>query len=90
MSRCGNNFCATEWQFYTDILQGVDIPAGKTIREKENFRKIFQEEFLSRFGKKRPYAIPNNKFVNSENWNSTNSTKYSNNWMKERKKLSGI
>ena len=28
-SRCGNNFCATGWQFYTDILQGVDIPAGK-------------------------------------------------------------
>ena len=56
-SRCGNNCCATGWQFYTDILQGVDIPAGKKICEKGNFRKIFQEDFLSQFGKKRPEPV---------------------------------
>ena len=47
-SRCGNNFCATGWQFYTDILKGVDIPAGKKIKkcEKGDFQKIFQEDFF--------------------------------------------
>ena len=34
-SRCGNNFCAMGWQFYTDILQGVDIPAGKKNVKRE-------------------------------------------------------
>ena len=44
-SRCHNNFCAMEWQFCTDILQGVDIPAGKKICETGDFRKIVQEDF---------------------------------------------
>ena len=30
-NRCGNNFRAMRWQFYTNILQGVDTPAGKKI-----------------------------------------------------------
>ena len=41
-SRCGNNFCAMGWQFYTNILQGVKIPAGQKLCEKGDFRKIVQ------------------------------------------------
>ena len=44
-SRCGNNFCATEWQFYIDILQDVDIQAGKKICEKGDFRKSSKRIF---------------------------------------------
>ena len=36
------------WQFYTDILQGVDIPAGKKLCEKGDFQKIVQEDFFCR------------------------------------------
>ena len=49
-NRCGNNFRAMGWQFYTDILQGVDIPEGKKLCEKGDFRKIVQWDFLSQFG----------------------------------------
>ena len=42
VNRCGNNFRAMGWQFYTDILQGVDIPEGKKLCEKGDFRKIVQ------------------------------------------------
>ena len=43
-SRCGNNFRVMGWQFYTDILQGVDIPADKQFCEKGDFRKIVQKD----------------------------------------------
>ena len=33
------------WQFYTVIPAGVDIPAGKKLCEKGDFRKIVQEDF---------------------------------------------
>ena len=39
-------FRATGWQFYTDILQGVDIPAGKKLSEKGEFRIIVHEDFF--------------------------------------------
>ena len=42
----GNSFCAMGWQFYTDILQGVDIPAGKKLYEKGDFRKIVEGDFF--------------------------------------------
>ena len=45
-SRCGNNFLAMGWQVYTDILNGVDIPAGKYLFEKGDFRKIVQDVFF--------------------------------------------
>ena len=45
-SCCGNNFHAMGWQFYTDILQGVDIPAGKKLCEKGDFQKIVQEDIF--------------------------------------------
>ena len=43
---CGNNFRAMGWQFYTDILQGVDISEGKKLCEQRDFRKIVQEVFF--------------------------------------------
>ena len=45
-SRCGNSFCAMGWQFYTNILHGVDIPAGNKLSEKGDFRKNFQGDFF--------------------------------------------
>ena len=35
-----------EWQFYTDVPKGVDIPVGKNLCEKGNVRKIVQEDFF--------------------------------------------
>ena len=34
------------WQFYTNILHGVDIPAGNKLSEKGDFRKNFQGDFF--------------------------------------------
>ena len=51
---CGNNSHAIEWQFYTDILQGVDIPVGKNLSEKGDVRKIVRVDFLSQLNKKWP------------------------------------
>ena len=45
-SRCRKSFRAMGWQFYTDILQGVDIPAENKLSEKGDFRKIVQEDFF--------------------------------------------
>ena len=62
----GNSFCAMGWQFYTDILQGVDIPAENKLSEKCDFRKIVQEDFLFHFREKRPYVIFQNDVDNFE------------------------
>ena len=42
--------CYIGWQFYTDILQGVDIPAGKKLCEKvkrETFEKSSKRIFVA-------------------------------------------
>ena len=46
-SRCGNNFRGVAiLHRHTDILQGIDIPAGKKIREKGGFWKVVQEDIF--------------------------------------------
>ena len=35
------------WQIYTDILQGVYIPAGKNLSSKRDFRKNSLEDFFA-------------------------------------------
>ena len=44
---CRSKFCTMWWQFYTDILQGVCIPAGKKLSSKRDFRKNSQEDFFA-------------------------------------------
>ena len=51
------------WQFYTDILQGVYIPAGKNLSSKRDFRKNSQEDFFASLSQETPiYNIYYHKF----------------------------
>ena len=45
------------WQFYTDILQGVYIPAGKNLSSKRDFRKNWQEDFFASLSQEMPIFI---------------------------------
>ena len=49
-STVGANF-VLRWQFYTDILQGVYIPASKKLSSKRDFRKNSQEDFCFTFAR---------------------------------------
>ena len=53
-SRCGNNFHATSWQFYADILQGVDIQAGQKLCKKGDFMKNRQRGFFVAIWRQKP------------------------------------
>ena len=44
---CESKFCTMEWQFYTDIVEGVYIPAGKKLSLKRELRKNSQEDFFA-------------------------------------------
>ena len=47
MNRWGNSFHDIGWQFYTDILQGFDIPASKNLNEKKmTSKKIVKGDFF--------------------------------------------
>ena len=49
---CGSKFRSKGWQFYTDILQGVDIPAGKKSSLKERVsKKIPRRDFCFTFAR---------------------------------------
>ena len=51
---CMNKFCTMGWQFYSDILQGVYIPAGKNLSSKIDFRKNSQEDFFASLSQETP------------------------------------
>ena len=54
----GINFNGPLWgHFYTDILQGVDIPVGKKMCEKGDISKIFQEYFFVAIWQETPIYI---------------------------------
>ena len=44
---CESIFCTMEWQFYTDIVEGVYISAGKKLSLKRELRKNSQEDFFA-------------------------------------------
>ena len=45
------------WQFFTDILQGVYIPAGKNLSSKRDLRKIPQEDFFASLLQETPIYV---------------------------------
>ena len=47
MIHCESKFCTMEWQFYTDIVEGVYFPAGKKLSTKRKLRKNSQEDFFA-------------------------------------------
>ena len=49
-----NQFCTMVWQFYTDILQGEYLPAGKNLSSKRDFRKNSQEDFFTSLSQETP------------------------------------
>ena len=49
-----NKFGTMGWQFYTDIVQGVYIPAGKNLSSKRDFRKNSQEDFFASLSQETP------------------------------------
>ena len=65
-----NKFGTMGWQFYTNILQGVYIPAGKNLRSKRDFRKNSQENFFASLSQETPIytplIAPKTQFLHSE------------------------
>ena len=57
---CGSKFRIMGWQFYTDILQGVYIPAGKKFKliKKTLYKKNARRFFASLSQETTKYTIP--------------------------------
>ena len=53
-THCMNKFCTMGWPFYTDILQGVYIPAGKNLSSKRDVRKNSQDDFVASLSQETP------------------------------------
>ena len=54
---CESKFRTMGWQFYTDIVEGVYIPAGKKLSSKKEFRKNSQEDFFASLSQETPIYI---------------------------------
>ena len=54
---CMNKFCTMGWQCYSDILQGVYIPAGKNLSSKRDFRINSQEDCFASFSHETPICF---------------------------------
>ena len=65
---CRSKFRTMGWQFYTDIFQGVYIPAGKKLSSKRDFQKNSQENFFASLSQET--TIYYQVFQNSRNTSS--------------------